>query len=46
MSKIEKIITTIGGFVLFWIFISWVDVAANNLNGAIYQSWNFFEIFF
>jgi len=38
-----------GGCLLFdiWVFISWIDVILHNLSpDPVYQSWNFFTLFF
>lgn len=51
MNKIENIIANIVGIIsipfIAWVFISWMEIVAFNLEpGHIYNTWNFFVMFF
>lgn len=51
MNKIENIIANIVGLIsvpfIAWVLISWIEVVAFNTEPAhIYNTWNFFNLFF
>lgn len=42
----SELIAIISFFVICWVLLSWLDIVAHNKSDFIYQSWNFFTLFF
>lgn len=47
MRKIENIVGIIALAFIAWVFFSWLNVMAHNMDASpVYATWNFFTIFF
>lgn len=45
-SIVSELLATISFLGLLWIMLSWTDIIFHNLGDGVFQSWNFFTLFF